>query len=92
VVPDADALHRMLVETKFRAVQILPRPLIISLPSIETFVIGHLSSSPVAGALAALSEEQRTGFSRQVKTALQPYADGDGVAIPDEVNIAMARK
>jgi len=92
VVPDADALHRMLVETRFRAVQILPRPLIISLPSIETFVVGHLSSSPVAGALAALSEEQRAGFSKQVRTALQPYADGDGVAIPDEVNIAMARK
>ncbi len=90
VVPDADALHRMLVESGFHAIQIRPREMIVSLPSIETFVIGHLSSSPVAGAVAALSEERRAAFAREVKAALQPYADGDGVAIPDEVNIAMA--
>lgn len=92
VTPDAKALHRMLVESGFRAVQIRPRPLIVKLPSIESFVIGHLSSSPVSGAVAALSEVRRAAFAREVKTALQPYADGDGVAIPDEVNIAMGHK
>ena len=39
---------------------------------------------------AALAEEKRVVLAKQVKTALQPYADGDGVAVPDETNIAIA--
>ena len=62
----------------------------IRLPSLETFVLGHLSGMRVAGAVAALSEDQRVAMARQIQTALQPYADGDGVAVPDEINIAMA--
>ncbi len=92
VVPDAEAMHRMLLEAGFHAIQIRPQAMTIRLPAIETFVIGHLSSSPVAGALAALSEGQRAALARQVRTELQPYADGDGVAFPDEVNIALAKK
>jgi ubiquinone/menaquinone biosynthesis C-methylase UbiE len=92
VVPDAEALHRMIVESGFRAVEIRPRAMIVRLPTIEMFVLGHLSSSPVADAVAPMSEERRAEFAGQVKLALQPYADGDGVAIPDEVNIAIAHK
>jgi len=90
VVPDSEALHRLLVEAGFRAVEIRPSAMSIRLPSLETFVLGHLSGMPVAGAVAALSEEQRAALARQVKIALRPYADGDGVAVPDEINIAMA--
>ena len=88
--PDADALRRILGETGFRGVQVRSRTLVIRLPSIETFVIGHLSSSPVAGAVAALSEERRAELGRHVRKALQQYADGEGVAVPEEVNVAMA--
>lgn len=91
VVPDSEALHRLLVEAGFRAVEIRPSAMSIRLPSLETFVLGHLSGMPVAGAVAALSDDQRAALARQVKTALQPYADGEGVAVPDEINIAMAR-
>lgn len=90
VVPDGDALYRLLVDAGFRAVEIRPSTMTIRLPSLETFVLGHLSGMPVAGAVAALSEEQRGALARQVKTALQSYADGDGVAVPDEINIATA--
>lgn len=90
VVPDGEALHRLLVEAGFRAVEIRASAMTIRLPSLETFVLGHLSGMPVAGAVAALSEDQRVALARQVQTALQPYADGDGVAVPDEINIAMA--
>jgi ubiquinone/menaquinone biosynthesis C-methylase UbiE len=89
VVPDAEALFRLFVEAGFRAVEIRPSAMTIRLPSLEEFVLGHLSGIPVAGAVAALREEQRAVLVRQVKTALQPYADGDGVAVPDEINIAM---
>lgn len=91
VVPDAEALYRLLVEAGFRAVEIRPSAMTIRLPTLETFVPGYLSANPVAGAVAALSDEQRAALTRQVKTALQPYADGDGVAVPDEINIAMGK-
>ena len=92
VVPDAEALRRMLVDAGFRAVEVHPRPMIIRLPWIENFVVGHLSSSPVAGTITGMSDGQRAEFGREVRAALQPYADGDGVANPDEVNIAMGRR
>lgn len=90
VVPNAEALHHMMVESGFHAVQIRPRAMVVRLPQIEMFVVGHLSSSPVAGAVAAMSEKRRAEFTKHVKLALQPYAEGDGVAVPDEVNIAIA--
>ena len=90
IVPDAEALRRMLAEARFREAHIRPSVMTIRLPPIEAFVLSHLSASPVAGAIAALSEGRRTALAKQVKVALQPYADGDGVAVPDEINIAIA--
>jgi ubiquinone/menaquinone biosynthesis C-methylase UbiE len=90
VVPDAAALSRMLVEARFSAAHIRPSVMTIRLPQIEEFVLSHLSASPVAGAIAALSEGKRSALAKQVKMALQPYADGNGVAVPDEINIAIA--
>ena len=81
----------MLAEAQFREAHIRSSTKTIRLPSIETFVLSHLSASPVAGAIADLNEAKRTALARQVKAALQPYADGDGVAVPDEINIAIAR-
>jgi len=92
VVPDAEALRGLVGESGFHAAQIHARAKTLHLPSIETFVLQHLSSSPVAAALAALSEAQRAEFAKDVKSALQPFAEGDGVAVPDEVNIAVAHK
>jgi ubiquinone/menaquinone biosynthesis C-methylase UbiE len=92
VVPDAEELRRLIGASGFRAVQVRPRAMTLHLPAVETFVLGHLSSSPVAAALAALSAERRAEFAKQVKLALQPFAEGDGVAVPDEVNIAIAHK
>ena len=90
VVPDAAALRRMIEDAGFLAVEICTRAMKLHLPSIETFVLQHLSSSPIAAALEALSDAQRAEFAKDVKLALRPFAEGDGVAVPDEVNIAMA--
>lgn len=91
VVPDAETLHRLLVDAGFREVQVRPVAMTIRLPPLETFVLGHLSGMPVADAVAALSEQQRAAMARQIKAALRPYADGEGVAVPDEINVALAK-
>lgn len=90
MVPSAEDLHRWLLEAGFREVRIRPSAMTIRFPAIETFVLRHLSSSPVAGAVAALSDAVRVVLAKQVHAALHTFADGDGVAVPDETNIAMA--
>jgi ubiquinone/menaquinone biosynthesis C-methylase UbiE len=90
MVPEAEALHRLFLEAGFRAVHIRPSVMTIRLPPIETFVLCHLAATPVAGAVAALSEEGRLALARQVRRALQAYTDGEGVAIPNETNIVTA--
>ena len=89
-VPDAEELQRLLVEAGFRGVQIIPSALTIRLPSVETFVLGHVAGMPFAGAVAALSDEARAALGREVKMALQTYAEDDGVAVPFDINTAMA--
>ena len=90
IVPDAEALRHLLVEGGFREARIRSSAMTIRLPHIEEFILRHLSSSPVAGAVVALTAGRRAALARQVKVALQPYAEGDGVAVPDEINIATA--
>ena len=92
VVPDSEELHRLLVDAGFLAVQVRSSAMTIRLPSLDTFVLGHLSGMPIAPAVAALSAEQRTALATEVKTALHAYADGEGVAVPDAVNIATGQK
>lgn len=90
IVPDAADLRRLLVEADFRDVHIRPSAMMIHLPPIEQFVLCHLSASPVAGAVAALTETKRAALAGEVSAALHAYADGDGVAVPDETNLAIA--
>lgn len=92
VVPSAEALHRLLVEAGFGAVDIRPVAMTIRLPSLESFVLGHLSGGTVASTVAALGSDQRVALARQVELALRPFADGDGVAVPDEINVAIGQR
>lgn len=91
VVPEAEALRQLFINAGFRAVQIRPRTMTMRLPPVEAFVLCHLAATPVAGVVAALSEEARAALARHVHVTLQPYADGEGVAVPDATHIAMAQ-
>jgi ubiquinone/menaquinone biosynthesis C-methylase UbiE len=91
VVPEAEALYRLLVEAGFREVHICSSRMTMRLPSPETLVLCHLAAMPVADAVAALSDEARAALARDVCLTLQSYADGDGVVAPNETNLATAR-
>jgi hypothetical protein len=90
VVPDAGELRRLFVKAGFRDVHIRPIAMTIRLPQFKVFVLNHLSSSPVAGAVAALAASEREALASQVSEMLHMYADGDGVAVPEEINVAIA--
>jgi ubiquinone/menaquinone biosynthesis C-methylase UbiE len=91
VVPEAQELRRLLLDAGFQDVHVRSSRMTIALPPIEQFVLNHLSSAPVAGAVAALTDAKRAALAADVRDALQSYADGDGVAVPDETNLALAR-
>jgi ubiquinone/menaquinone biosynthesis C-methylase UbiE len=90
VVPDAEELSRLLVDAGFREVHIRSSRMTIRLPSLETLVLCHLAAMPVADAVAALSDEARAALAGDVCLALQSYADGDGVVVPNETSLATA--
>jgi hypothetical protein len=90
VVPETEELSRLLVEAGFRDVHIRSSRMTQYLPALETLVLCHLAAMPVADAVAALSDETRTALARDVRIALQSYADGDGVAVPNETTLATA--
>ena len=92
IVPDADTLHRMLVDASFRDVAVRPRAMTVRVPPMESFLLAHLSGTSIAAAVAAVSDGTRAALVAHVRTALEPDTDRDGVSVPDEINIATARK
>jgi ubiquinone/menaquinone biosynthesis C-methylase UbiE len=92
VVPQADALHKLLADAGFRDVLVHASELTTRFPPIEAFVLHHLAALPVAEAVAALSDDKRAALARQVNNALQPFVDGDGAMLPDETHIATAHR
>src|SRR5512132_1677510 len=63
VVPDADELHRLVVEAGFRDVAVHPCVMTMRLPAVEAFVLSHLAATPVAGAVAAAGSEARAALA-----------------------------
>jgi len=57
------------------------------LPAVGDFILRHLAATPVAQAVEALSDRARKALSEDAATALRPYADGDGIAFPETVNV-----
>jgi ubiquinone/menaquinone biosynthesis C-methylase UbiE len=88
--PDAEAIRQLMVEAGFREVQVRSRTLTTRLPAVADFVLQHLSASPVAGPVAALSDGARTCLGEEVSAALRAYRDEDGVAFPEVTHVAIA--
>jgi SAM-dependent methyltransferase len=90
VVPDSEELYRLVVEAGFRDVAAEPCVMKTRLPPVDRFVLWHLAATPVASAVAAVGFEVRAALADQVSVALRAYVDGDGLAIPDEINLVTA--
>jgi hypothetical protein len=70
VVPAPEELSRLLVDAGFRDVHIHASRMTLRLPSLETLVPCHLAATPIADAVAALSDEARAALARDVRRAL----------------------
>jgi hypothetical protein len=86
-IEDPKALERLVVQAGFRNVKTVCRTRTARLPAAGDFILRHLAATPVAGTVAALSDSVRRALAEDAAAALRPYADGDGIAFPETVNV-----
>ena len=60
-------------------------------PSVAEFVRQEAASSPLAGPLGALAEDQRTALVTSLERQLAPHLDDAGLAFHNETHIITAR-
>jgi ubiquinone/menaquinone biosynthesis C-methylase UbiE len=89
---DREELHALVSAAGFRTIRVRIDSQMIRYPSLEEFVPGYLSATPVAGMVAKLDEPTRAAILHEVKTSLQPYMDDGGLAAPIEAHVLVANK
>jgi ubiquinone/menaquinone biosynthesis C-methylase UbiE len=89
---DREELRALVTAAGFRTIRIRIDSQMIRYPSLEEFVPGYLSATPVAGVVATLDEPTRAAILREVETSLQDYLDDDGLAAPIEAHVVVADK
>jgi SAM-dependent methyltransferase len=88
---DAAELGGLLEGAGFRDVVVHLVRMTLRLPAPEEFVLRHLSALPPAEYVAAAGEETRAALIAHMKEATRAYVDGYGLAVPQEVNVAIGR-
>jgi SAM-dependent methyltransferase len=89
-VPAGDELVRLAVAAGFQDVTLHVQQLIARLPAPAAFVPGHLAATPIASDVKAMSGPARAALGGAVARLLAAYAQGDGLAFPEEVNVVTA--
>jgi len=89
---DADDLRDLLTGAGFRGVVVHHVPMTLRLPPPEEFFLRHLSALPAAELVAAAGAEAHAALVAHMKEATRAYVDGYGLAVPQEVNVAMASR
>ncbi len=87
---NADMLREMIESAEFRDVEIKVEPETIRHSSLEEYVPGYLSATPVAGAVANLNAEAQREIAASVRDALAEYVVDHGVAAPIQTHVAIA--
>jgi ubiquinone/menaquinone biosynthesis C-methylase UbiE len=89
---DREELRALVSAAGFRTIRVRIDSQMIRYPSLDEFVPGYLSATPVAGIVAKLDQPTRAAILQEVKTSLRPYVDDDGLAAPIEAHVLVANK
>ena len=91
MTPTADELKRLANEAGFSAVEVSARRINVHLPRVDTFVLDHLSATPIAADIDALDDEARRKIGLNVMDRLKDYAGDDGITYPEDTCVLTAR-
>lgn len=61
-------------------------------PSVEEFVRREAASSPLAGPVGSLDRDVRKALLQDVEEALRDYVDDEGIVIPLDTHVLVARR
>lgn len=89
---DAKQLRQIVVDAGFRDVEIRVEAETIRHASLEEYVPGYISATPVAGAVANLDAAVHGKIVADVHNALETYRVGDGLAVPIEAHLAIGHR
>ena len=87
---DAEQLREKITGAGFKDVEISVEAETIRHASLEEYVPGYISATPVAAAVAGLDAGVHSQIVADVRNALGPYCVGDGLAAPIEAHLAIA--
>ena len=76
----------------FRDVAVRIRVVAVRFPSARDLLLRQEAASPLAGPLAALTDETRDALVRDFADAMQPHTDDDGVCFPMETHVVTASR
>jgi SAM-dependent methyltransferase len=89
---DAQALRTLLTTVGFREIRNHIVILTMRHPSPAEYIAGQLAALPFAGAIKALETAAQTALHNDILSALHPYIDDAGLAVPLAAHVALARK
>jgi ubiquinone/menaquinone biosynthesis C-methylase UbiE len=88
---DQDTLRHLFLEAGFPHVHITIEAKICRFPSPAELLRRQALASPIGQPLAQLNEHQRTALLTDLDNALTPYQDDDGLALPMQAHVVLAR-
>jgi ubiquinone/menaquinone biosynthesis C-methylase UbiE len=86
---DADQLRQSVIDAGFGNVEIRVEAETIRHASLEEYVPGYISATPASSAVAGLDAAIQRKILEDVRNALKPYQDGEGLAAPIEAHLAI---
>ena len=89
---DPELLAPMIARAGFQEIEIQQVVVTRRMLAAEASIPGHLDSTPLGPAVAALDQAARAAVVREIAEALRPYRDTDGLSVPQGTLIALARK
>ncbi|MGI8574284.1 MAG: class I SAM-dependent methyltransferase [Egibacteraceae bacterium] len=88
---DADLLRQAVSEAGWDAVEIRIAVSDERFPSVTEFVRQEAASSPLAGPLSKLADDQHAALVATLEQRLSPYLDDGGLVFPNETHIITGR-
>ena len=89
---NVQALRTLLTTVGFRETHIHIVILTLHHPAPAEYIAGQLAALPFAGAITALESAMQTALHNDILTALHPYMDDAGLAVPLEAHVSLAWK
>ena len=85
-------LHDLAESAGLRSVSVQTKPLRIMLPPPGEFLWQYVTSTPLAGPVGEIGDDERAALEREVITAWRTFLDGDALRLDLDAVLTTARK